>query len=286
MIMDMRLRPPLPTWIKQAQFEIGNHYYPTRKGFLRPPSAEKRSLPLLLQEMDAAGISLGVVMGRQSVEPLGSIPNDEIAECIRQHPTRFVGWAGIDLAMPMDACLAEINRCVRQLKFKGVSIEPTISRDPSLIRADDRRLYPIYEECLKLDVPINITLSAALQMQGQRRYEDSTPNQICDVARDFPKLDIHIAHAGWPMVMDMIGVAFIFPNVWVSPDQYLIKQIPGALEYVTAANNYFEERTLFGSSYPSKPLAEMVQEYRGWNWKPGVLDAVFSKNALRLMRMA
>jgi len=86
--------------------------------------------------------------------------------------------------------------------------------------------------------------------------------------------------------MDMIGVAFIFPNVWLSPDQYLIKQIPGALEYVTAANNYFEERTLFGSSYPSKPLAEMVQEYQGWNWKPGVLDGVFGKNALRLMRIA
>jgi len=91
MIVNMRLRPPLPTWTKQAQFEVGNHYYPTRKGFPRPVSAKKRSLPLLLKEMDEAGINLGVIMGRQSVEPLGVIPNYEIAEFIRQYPTRFIG---------------------------------------------------------------------------------------------------------------------------------------------------------------------------------------------------
>lgn len=286
MIVDMRIRPPLPAWVGQAQFEIGTAYYPTRIGFPRPPSAEKRSMDLLIAEMDEAGIELGVIMGRQSAEPLGVIPNDEIAACLQNYPNRFIAWAGIDLAMPMESCLDEIRRCVKTLGFKGVSLEPTVSRNPTLRRADDRRLYPIYDECTRLEVPVNITLSAALQMQPKRRYEDASPTQICAVAQDFPRLDIHIAHAGWPMVMDMIGVAFICPNVWISPDQYLIKRIPAAREYVTAANNYFERRTLFGTAYPSKPLAEMVAEYRAWDWLPGVLDGVLGENALRLMRMA
>ena len=153
----------------------------------------------------------------------------------------------------MEDCLKEIHRCVRTLGFKGVSLEPTVSRDPTLSRANDRRLYPIYDECMNLDVPVNITLSAALQMQPKRRYEDASPTQLCQVAQDFPRLDIHVAHAAWPMVMEMIGVAFICQNIWISPDQYLIKRIPAAHEYVTAANSYFERRTLFGTSYPANP---------------------------------
>ena len=66
----------------------------------------------------------------------------------------------------MDGCLAEIRRCMALPGFKGVSIEPTISRNETIERADDKRLYPIYDACVTLDVPINITLSAALQMQA------------------------------------------------------------------------------------------------------------------------
>jgi len=284
MIIDMRLRPPLPTWVGKANFAQGI-FYPVRIGFDRPPSAEARSMDLLLSEMDEAGVEYGVIMGRQSVEPLGSIPNDEIAACINAHPGRFLGWAGIDLNQSMDACLREARRCIGELGFKGVSIEPSIARDESFARADDRRLYPIYEECVRLNVPVNISLSAVLQSTVNRPYELGNPIQIYQVAKDFPQLDIHVAHAAWPYVMEMIGVCFVCPNVWLSPDQYMIKMVPSAQEYVKAANHYFQDRTLFGTSYPSKPLAPMVQAYRDWDWFPGVADKVLHENARRLMRM-
>ena len=80
MIVDMRLRPPTKSWIEKPQFKKEVTYYPTRIGFPRPPSADQQSMSLLLQEMDKAGITWGVVMGRQSAEPLGVIPNDEIRD--------------------------------------------------------------------------------------------------------------------------------------------------------------------------------------------------------------
>src|SRR5512140_3685439 len=97
-IVDMRLRPPLPTWVSKPQFDEAAGYYPTRIGFARPPSVAARSMPMLLDEMDEAGITLGVVMGRQAAEPFGAIPNDEIADALRAHPDRFVGFAGIDVS--------------------------------------------------------------------------------------------------------------------------------------------------------------------------------------------
>jgi predicted TIM-barrel fold metal-dependent hydrolase len=285
MYIDMRLRPPLATWVGKANFAKGI-FYPVRAGFDRPPSAEARSIELLLCEMDQAEIEYGVIMGRQSIEPLGAIPNDEIASCVKAHAGRFLGWAGIDLSQPMDACLKEIRRCIEELGFKGVSIEPSIARDESFALATDRRLYPIYEECIRLDVPLNISLSAVLQSTVDRPYELSNPTQIYQVAKVFPKLDIHVAHGAWPYVLEMIGVCFVCPNVWLSPDQYMIKMVPAAQEYVKAANSYFQDRTLFGTSYPSKPLAAMVAAYSEWEWSPGVREKVLHQNARRLMRIA
>jgi len=283
--IDMRLRPPLPSWIGKANFAKGI-FYPVRIGFERPPSAESRSIEMLLREMDEAQIEYGVIMGRQSIEPLGAIPNDEIAACVAAHPKRFLGWAGIDLGQPMEKCLAEIGRCIGRLRFKGISIEPSIALDESFARADDRRLYPIYEECVRLNVPLNVSLSAVLQSTVNRPYGLSSPIQIYQVAKDFPQLDIHVAHAAWPYVMEMIGVCFVCPNVWLSPDQYMIKMVPAAQEYVRAANHYFPDRALFGTSYPSKPLAPMVRAYGEWEWAPGVREKVFHENARRLMRMS
>jgi predicted TIM-barrel fold metal-dependent hydrolase len=285
MIVDMRLRPPLPSWVKKPQFQKVIAYYPSRIGFPRPPSAEAASISMLIDEMNRADVQWGAIMGRKSCEPLGVIPNEEIAECINNYPNRFLGWAGIDLSQPVEEWLKDIRHYMKLHDFKGISLEPAVARSASM-RADDRCLYPIYEECNRLRVPVSITLSAVLQMVAGRPYEYSSPLQIYQVARDFPKLQIHVAHAAWPWVMEMIGVAFVCPNVWVSPDQYMVKNIPGAEEFVKAANNYFQDRTLFGTAYPSRPHLEMVQAYYEWGWAEGVRQKVMYENALRLMNMA
>lgn len=289
MIVDMRLRPPLKSWITQQQYskdKSAQRYRPTELGYPRPPSAEACSFDLLFEEMDEAGIQWGVIMGRQSVEPNGAIPNDEIFECVNKYPDRFVGWAGLDLSRGPDWWMQEIRRCVKFKGCKGVSIEPTNSIDTRISKADDRQLYPIYEECLRLDVPISIGLSALYQaQQPYMRIEDASPVQIFRVARDFPKLQIVCSHGGWPFVIDMIGVAFDCPNVWISPDLYMVPQMPFAHEYVKAANTFFPDRTLFGTAYPSRPLGETVVSYKEWDWKPGVLEKVLYKNAHRLMKM-
>jgi predicted TIM-barrel fold metal-dependent hydrolase len=284
-IVDMRLRPPLKTWVGKMQFTRGDDYF-RKLGYERPASTRTQSMADLLREMDEADVQWGVIMGRQSEEPLGVIPNDEIAACIAQHPDRFVGWAGLDLSQSMAWCLKEIDRCLKLPGFKGVSIEPPISKDASIHSPADPRLYPIYEECMRRGVPLNITLSAQLQSRLNRPYEDSSPVPLFKVAKDFPKLTIHVAHAAWPYVMDMIGVAFVCPNVWISPDQYMVKRLPGAEEYAKAVENYFQDRACFGTAYPSRPHIPLIREYQELGFSAAVFEKVMSTNALRLMKMA
>src|SRR5438034_4893528 len=119
MIVDMRLRPPLKSWASKQQYTNDKsqaRYQPTQLGYPRPASAKARSFDLLFKEMEEAGIQWGVIMGRQSVEPNGLIPNDEIFECVNKYPDTFVGWAGLDLSRGADWWIQEIRRC---MKFKG-----------------------------------------------------------------------------------------------------------------------------------------------------------------------
>ena len=284
-IVDMRLRPPTKNWIGKPQYKEGMPDVPTRIGFPRAPSAEQRSIKLLLSEMDQAGIKWGVAMGRKSAEPLGKVSNEEIVEVIAQYPDRFVSFVGIDISQPTEVCIAEIDRFMKVKGFVGVSTEPCASDTP--MHCDDKRLYPIYELCQSRDIPISLSLSTLLSFMVGASHEYSSPLSLYQVARDFPKLDIVISHGAWPWVREILGVAFICPRIWVSPDLYMVgTNIPGAEEYFKATNMYLSNRMLFGTAYPSRPLVESVKEFNKWSFDPGVKEKVLSRNALRLMRMA
>ena len=284
MIVDMRLRPPTASWISKPQFKQGVPFYPSRVGFPRPPSAEQRSLDLMFSEMDEAGITWGVAMGRHSAEPLGIIPNDEIHEIIKKYPKRFVSFAGIDVRKSEAEMVAEIERCLAWPGFVGVSIEPGASNPP--LKASDRKLYPIYEACQARDVPVSVSLSNLLCVMVGAPVEFSSPAPLYDVARDFPKLDIVISHAAWPWIHEAIGLSFACQNIYLSPDLYMVGlNMPGAAEYIHAANSFLADRLLFGTAYPSCPLVESVEAFHKWEFGPGVKDKVMGKNALRVMRM-
>lgn len=285
MIIDMRLRPPLPTWVSKPQFNEKATYYPTRVGFPRPPSVAARSMDLLLKEMDEAEITWGVVMGRQAAEPFGAIPNDEIATAVRDHPQRFVAFAGIDVSLPPEESLSEIRRCMAIPGFKGVSIEPAASKTPMAL--GDRRLYPIFEECQRLGIPISVGSSGGMLPGQGAVYEYNSPVHLFNPAKDFPKLKIIVSHGGWPWVRELLGIAFNFPNIYVSPDLYLNSpSLPGAHEYVLAANMYLGDRLLFGTAYPSRPLKESVAAFSHWGFAAGVKERVLGLNALEAMNMA
>jgi uncharacterized protein len=283
MIIDMRLRPPLPSWKKTAQFTEGTAYYPTRHGFPRPKSVKTQRVEDVLAEMDEAGITWGVIMGRQSAPPHGAVPNGEIATAIKQYPKRFVGFIGLDLRN-IEASVNEIDRMVKEPGFRGASIEPGASYEP--MYSDDRRLYPLYERCQELELPISITLSGYLSAMVGHPLSYGSPTSVYQVARDFPKLNIIVSHAAWPNVMPMMEVAFIRNNVHVSPDLYLNSvHTPGAQEYVKAAHLFLGERLLFGTAYPSRPLKESVDAFMQWDFAPGLRDKVLYQNAARLLKI-
>jgi hypothetical protein len=75
--------------------------------------------------------------------------NDELAEAVRAHPTRFGGFATVALKDPAAAAI-ELERCVTRLGFRGILINGTIDG----LFLDDPRFFPVLEAAEHLGVPI------------------------------------------------------------------------------------------------------------------------------------
>lgn len=279
MIIDFRLRPPARGFLKLSIFrDVQRSARMSRSfGMEQAPSTTHRSPELLLREMDAAGITCGVVPGRRAYEFMGGVDNEDICAILRDYPGRFIGVAGID---PSDKALAldEIDRFVVNGPLKGVGMEPGLL--PTPMYPNDRRIYPIYEKCEQAGIPL-------LLMGGGGNGPDasySLPAVVDQIAADFPKLTIINTHGGYPWVTEILFVAYRRPNLYICPDMYLFNQ-PGWQDYVTAANFALQDRFLFGTAYPFIPLEAGVEHFKNLPFKPEVLPKVLYKNAIRALKL-
>ncbi|MGE0803828.1 MAG: amidohydrolase family protein, partial [Lautropia sp.] len=180
MIIDIRLRPPYGSFLKMAApYGERGRAIAARAHLEMPPAARKASMPLLLSEMEAAGVTIGLVSGK-AMEP--GVPNAEVARICREYPGRFIGAANIDPDGEPTASADELRRCVQELGMRGLVLETGWSRQG--ITVDSRRLYPVYEEARRLQVPVFFTLS--LFVGADIGYCQQSLIALDRVAGDFP----------------------------------------------------------------------------------------------------
>ena len=82
--------------------------------------------------------------------------NDMIARSVKLHPERFVGIGAIPQAagQPISFCLEELERCVLELGFVGLKINPDPGEGATETpHMGDEYWYPLYEKMVELDVP-------------------------------------------------------------------------------------------------------------------------------------
>ena len=111
----------------------------------------------------------------------------------------------------------------------------------------------------------------------------SDPKIINRIAADFPKTNFIISHGGWPWVQQILGVCFFQKNIYLCPDMYLFN-CSGCMDYVMAANNFMQDRFLYGSAYPLMPIVDCVKHFKGL-FKPEVLPKLLWKNAAKVLKL-
>lgn len=280
-VIDFRVQPP------HASFTT-THFFRPRDADPDPvtitpfilgrremPSFDQRSMTVFVQEMEEAGVGHAVVMGQQAAPEWGSADNSDIADLVRSDPQRFTGFAGIDPAGP--GAMAEFEEAVAA-GCRGVSLLPGWSRTPH--HEDDPLLDPLLGACAARGLPVVFTSSH--YVGADHTWAD--PQYLQRAAQRHPTLTVVVGHGCWPWTTAACALAMRCPNVYLMPEFYwYLPGMPGARDYVDAANGYLAHRVLYSSCYPSRPLGQSVEDVAALPLTPATRRLVMRENAARVL---
>jgi 4-oxalmesaconate hydratase len=135
------------------------------------------------------------------------ICNDLIHRVCTLYPENFVGVCQLPQVpgVPPENCIPELERCVNELGFIGLNLNPDPTggywTDPPL---SDRWWYPLYEKMVELDTPAMIHVSSScnpnFHFTGAHYINGDTAAFMqvltSDLFTDFPTLKFIIPHGG------------------------------------------------------------------------------------------
>jgi predicted TIM-barrel fold metal-dependent hydrolase len=275
--IDVHVHPSTPEYVDAALGEFG----PACEAYFRT-TLPRHDVAGMAEVFRAADV-LGVLFAWDAETNTGLAPvtNDFVAECARDHPDAFLGFASVD-PLKGDAAVAELERAVRKLGLRGLKLHPTAQG----FRPDDRAVYPLYETASALGIPMTVHtgttgLGAGMRGGGSLKLGLSRPMHLDSVAADFPDLQIVMAHPAWPWQDEQLAVALHKPNTWIdlsgwSPRRFapeLVRNIQGALQ----------DRVLFGTDYPFLTHEQWFGAWATLAMPDAITEKVLLGNAQRLL---
>ncbi len=168
---------------------------------------QPRYVEQMIKAMDQCGIEKACISG---LGPLfRHVNNKEIAQILQSYPDRFIGAVfirpGFDAADNIQQAHADGFRMVKV----------TIPRVPY----DDPSLFPLWNEAQELHMPVLFhtgIVSTTLEAPGERISSwFMHPMRIEPITREFPNLNMIIAHLGVHWNDDAAELARMRPNVYV-----------------------------------------------------------------------
>lgn len=200
---------------------------------------------------------------------------------------RFSVVAGIDALRRVPAQIKELDRLFRTRKIVGLKVY--LGYQP--LYANDRRLTPFYRLAVEHDAPVIFHTGDTYGSNFKVKY--SHPLPIDDVAVDFPKLKIVIAHLGNPWLWDCAELLYKKENVYADISGLVIDRQTLASPYGRLMRSRIRDliayasprKLLFGTDWPLARLADYVAFAKSLGIPTRDAEYVFHKNAKFLFRI-
>lgn len=227
--------------------------------------------------------------------------NDHIAGTVSKNPQRFIGIGTVPL-QDVDIAIAEMERCITELKMPGLEIGSNINGE----NLSDKKFFPFYKRAEELGCALFVHPWEMMGEQQMQQYwlpwlvgmPAETSRAICSmifggVLEAFPNLRVAFAHGGgsFPLTIGRIEHGFnVRPDLVavdnaVNPRDYIGKFWIDSLVHDEKAMQYImnvmgEDKICLGSDYPF-PLGEHVpgKLIEEMDLKSNLKEKLFFKNA-------
>jgi uncharacterized protein len=243
-----------------------------------------RSTDQLLDEMDQAGVAKAVILGQDTHATPNrafrnyTLRNDEVAGIATRSKDRLIPFAGVDPNAGRES-LRELKRAVKKLGMRGLKVHSSAN---SVYLNDRGRMFPIYEFCQEVNIPI--LFHTGTTGLGDCEIKYSKTELLDEVCQTFPDLKVVMAHFGWPWPEVAIAIALRSPNVFIDVSGWKPRYLPQSI--LPYLNGILQDRFLFGTDYPMLRQMEWMEDFKGSlepKLKPGVGGKLLSSNAKRLL---
>ena len=201
------------------------------------------TLSTAIRAMDDAGITRcaahSVATTAHQVESI----NHFILDAWRQYPDRILPFAAMHPDLPDAAATAED---VIARGFRGIKLHPEI-------------------QGFKIDAPEVLDMLAPFEGRlpvlvhaGDYRYDNSSPDRLKHVLREFPRLTLICAHLGGWTVWKQAAQALMGADIYVDTSSALFALTPK--EAVDIMRGYGIDRVIYGTDFPMwHPVGELAR---------------------------
>ena len=265
-----------------------------KPGALATMTAGRRDLPRLeralakpaelLRLMDEEGVERAALINYSAPDVLGftETVNDWVSAFVRGHEDRLVAVGSVHPRFTRDAA-SETARLFEELGIRMLKLHPPHQLFAANgYREGDEALRQIYAVAETMGRPVMIHTGTSIFPGARNRYSD--PMAADDVAVDFPRLSIILAHAGRPLFMPTAAfLARRHANVHLDlsgiPPKKLLEYLPRLEE--------LSEKCLWGTDYPSPGVLSMrknVEDFLSLPLSDAARERILWSNGAALIR--
>ena len=253
----------------------------------RPNFAEleeySREPKKFLAYLDRAGIDRAVLINYPAQETLGfsSDVNDWIVSYCKADPKRLLPCGGVHPRFSKNVA-ADVERLIGS-GIRLIKVHPPHQLlYPNAYLTDCKPLADLYRIAEAEGIPVMIHTGTSVFPDARSKFGD--PIYLDDVAIDFPRLRILMAHGGRPLWMDTAFFlirrhANMYLDISGIPPKRLLEYFPRLPEIAS--------KTLFGTDWPGPGVPDVKQnleEFLALPLSDHVKGKVLSETALSIWR--
>jgi uncharacterized protein len=237
-----------------------------------------------VKKLDDEGIEKAALINYVAPEVMGfpkSI-NEWIWKYTKDHRDRLIPVGGIH-PFHVDQPKKEVETLLSKYELGAIKLHPVHSLfHPNDYEIGGGALRILYDQCERAGVPIIVHTGTSIFPKARNKFGD--PMDLDDVAVDYPKLKIAIAHVGRPLWTESAQfLARRHKNVFLD-----LSGIPPSklLEYVPQLER-LADRSYFGSDWPGPMIPSMRQnadEVAALALPEAAKRAILYDNALKFFR--
>jgi len=226
-------------------------------------------ISVTLHEMDKYGIELGLIGV--------SDPTSRLA--LKQHPDRFVPSGNIADPNDVTGSVRALRREYEEFGIKATGVFPAGTFPQVAI--DDPKMYPIYQTCVDLDIPIFCTAG----VPGPRlKFAPQEVARIDVVMYDFPELVFITRHGCEPWEKLAWKLMLKWPNLYYSTSAFAPKHYPQ--EIINYANTRGADKIIYGGYFPmGLSLERIFTDMPHVPFRDQVWPKFLHENARRVLKL-